>query len=280
MLAFTNNSGPLFIIGTAGNIFFGNSAIGILLFITHILSAISVGIVYGLASKHCTKLEKFSKHTNLNFIHTQKLQAVPSYSSVEKKQSLKSSNSQSNLGEILTTSISKSITSILQIGGFIVLFSVIHSILNRLNIISGICNLLSLFNIPNNYSNGFICGILELTNGINLISSIHTKTISYSILISSFLLGFGGFCIALQVLSISSKYNLSVKKYFLGKMLQGIFSILYAALFIRKCPFFNFDLPTSTTLSGLNQNVIWIAFSVLIVSIFTIFIEQKKSSNT
>lgn len=51
MLAFTNNSGPLFIIGTVGITLFGNSTIGILLLITHILAGMTVGIVLNLISK-------------------------------------------------------------------------------------------------------------------------------------------------------------------------------------------------------------------------------------
>lgn len=51
MLAFTNNSGPLFIIGTVGILLFGNTSIGILLFITHLLSSITVGLILGICSK-------------------------------------------------------------------------------------------------------------------------------------------------------------------------------------------------------------------------------------
>ena len=46
LLSFTNNSGPLFIIGTVGILMFRNTTIGILLFITHILACISVGIIF------------------------------------------------------------------------------------------------------------------------------------------------------------------------------------------------------------------------------------------
>lgn len=46
LLTFTNNSGALFIIGTVGITLFGNTTIGVLLFITHILSCISVGFVF------------------------------------------------------------------------------------------------------------------------------------------------------------------------------------------------------------------------------------------
>ena len=46
LLAFTNNSGPLFIIGTVGIKMFGSSTIGFLLLVTHILACISVGICF------------------------------------------------------------------------------------------------------------------------------------------------------------------------------------------------------------------------------------------
>ena len=46
LLSFTNNSGPLFIIGTVGILMFGNTSIGILLFITHILACLTVGILF------------------------------------------------------------------------------------------------------------------------------------------------------------------------------------------------------------------------------------------
>lgn len=46
LLAFTNNSGPLFIIGTVGISLFGDVQIGILLLTTHILACITVGILF------------------------------------------------------------------------------------------------------------------------------------------------------------------------------------------------------------------------------------------
>ena len=46
LLSFTNNSGPLFIVGTVGISMFGNSTIGLLLLVTHILACITVGIIF------------------------------------------------------------------------------------------------------------------------------------------------------------------------------------------------------------------------------------------
>ena len=63
LLAFTNNSGPLFIIGTVGIGLFANKSIGLLLFITHFMACITVGVIFKFFSKsfkmthyHCQKL--------------------------------------------------------------------------------------------------------------------------------------------------------------------------------------------------------------------------------
>ena len=45
LLAFTNTSGPLFIIGTCGIAMFNDSKIGFLLLISHILGSVTVGLI-------------------------------------------------------------------------------------------------------------------------------------------------------------------------------------------------------------------------------------------
>lgn len=224
LLSFTNNSGPLFIIGTVGISMFGNSTIGFLLLITHLLASITVGIVF-----------RYWKY-NKNYSYTKN----NSYTSSKENISF------SNLGEIIGNSISSSINTILLIGGFVVLFSVIISILQTsqlLNILSNcIKPLFNLLNIPHNFGNGLICGILELTNGLNIVCNIPTKKLSINIIIASFLLGLGGISILLQVWSTIAKTDLSIKPYILGKLLHACFSAFYTFIFLNIFPFFNFDL--------------------------------------
>ena len=61
LLAFTNNSGPLFIIGTVGISLFGNTTIGILLFITHLLACITVGILFRFSIRAISYLISLEK---------------------------------------------------------------------------------------------------------------------------------------------------------------------------------------------------------------------------
>lgn len=226
LLSFTNNSGPLFIVGTVGISMFGNSTVGLLLLITHILACITTGIIF--------RFWKYNKKSP-DYVNNQDSN-LPKYSNV----------SFSNLGEVLAKSISSSTSTILMIGGFVVIFSSIISIFKS----SGILDLLVLmftpaFNfmhIDNNFIYGILTGILEITNGINLISNISVKNISINIIITAFLLGCGGLSVLLQVWSIVSKTDLSIKPYIYGKLLHGIIAAFYTFLIIQVCPLFNFNL--------------------------------------
>lgn len=225
MLAFTNNSGPLFILSTVGISLFGNSTIGLLLLITHILACLSVGFLF-----------RFWKSKN------------PSSTQVFPQNEIKKEEVNfSNLGDILGKSILSAIKTVVMIGGFVVLFSIILSILNNSHIISMLGNVihpfLSFFGFDDiRFSTSLISGMLELTNGVTQISFIACKNISMNIILSAFLLGFGGLSILLQVYSIIAKANLSIKSYFIGKLLHGILAAFYTFCFIHYFPIFNFNL--------------------------------------
>ena len=225
LLTFTNNSGPLFIIGTVGISLFGNTSIGFLLFITHLLSCLTIGIMFRFW-KYKSNLE-----CKLNNLKQKNKKTPPKFSS---------------LGSILQSSIMSSVKTMVMIGGFVMLFSVIISILNNTGILgllsTAISPILSLLNIPPSFANGILSGIVEVTNGVSIISSVHIKAISINIIICAFLLGFGGISVLLQVLSITSTSDISIKPYIIGKFMQGCFSALYTFLIIQSFPIFNFDI--------------------------------------
>lgn len=220
--------GPLFIIGTVGISMFGSSTIGFLLLITHILASLTVGFLFRfwkstpLQSPNNTKV-----YTNLNKIQNKKI-------------------SFSNLGESIAESITSAVSTIIMIGGLVVIFSVIISIFKASNIISILSNIFTpcfnLLHIPTTFIAPLLTGLLEITNGISLISSIQIKAISINIIFTAFLLGFGGISVFLQVLSITSKTDLSIKPYIIGKLLHGTIAAFYTFLFIQFLPMFNFNL--------------------------------------
>ena len=229
LLAFTNNSGPLFILGTVGISLFFDSTIGILLLITHILACITVGFLF--------RFWKLNSKSQIN----------GTFLNYKENGKVSKSISLSNLGELLSNAIMSAITTILMIGGFVVLFSVVLSILQNTKTLDIISNtIMPIFNVLGikepSFSIGFISGLLEITNGIKIISLITYRNISTNIILSSFLLGFGGISILLQVWAIISRTDISIKPYIIGKLLHGIFAVIYTYIFISCFSIFNFNL--------------------------------------
>ena len=221
LLTFTNNSGPLFIIGSVGISLFNDSSIGFLLLFTHLLACISVAFVFRFW-KSSTRSASSTYNVSDNVVAF------------------------SNLGEVISKSILSAIKSIFLIGGFVVLFNVIISLFNNLMIFNILANIfLPIFNfihVDTRFIIPILSGLIELTSGINLISLIHTSKLGISVIMTAFLLGFAGISILLQVWSISSKSDLSIKPYFLGKLLQGIFASFYTALIILNLSYYKFLL--------------------------------------
>lgn len=209
LLAFTNNSGPLFILGTIGISFLNNKEIGYVLLITHILAALTVGILFRkwkADKKIYLKTHNFNREENKNL-------------------------SLSRFGEILGNSIKKSILTILNIGGFIVMFSVIISILEESKLFFIISYILEMCGFNGKFVIGIIKGCLELTNGAKIVSLYAFS--KFNIGIIAFLLGFGGLSVMLQVYSIVGKENISIKSYIYGKLLQGGLAFIYTVIILN-----------------------------------------------
>lgn len=218
LITFTNNSGPLFILGTVGVTLFYDSSIGILLLCTHILACISVGFIFRFWKINVKEKRNINTlETNISF---------------------------NSLGNVLSKSILSAINSIVLIGGFIVLFGLVLSILQKSSILYLIklplVPIFNMLNINTNFIIPLLSGILELTNGITLVTSIACKNLVINIVLCAFLLGFGGISIMLQVLSIISKSDISIKPYILGKLLQGILASFYTFLIINNFSYFNY----------------------------------------
>lgn len=245
----------------------GDTRTGFLLFITHVLACITVGVLFRF-----WKYKSNSKESKNKYIYTPKKQLTFS-----------------NLGTILSESIINSFNTIIMIGGFIVLFSVILSILEQSKILEMVSNVLSpffcTFNINHNFLKAAITGVIELTNGLEQVCSIANKSISFNIILCAFLLGFGGISVLLQVYSIVSSSDISIKPYIIGKSLQGIFASIYTYLIINNFNFFNLDLiPTfsgdiTKATNYYTSNMLFVFFIILSIIIFYVifnkFINKK-----
>ncbi len=238
LIAFTNSSGPLFVIGAIGIGMFADEKVGLLLLLTHFLASITVGIIFRFYKRHST-------------------------SNIIPQVSIKSNSiNLSNLGTVMANAINKSISTLLLIGGYIVFFAVLSEILTN-----------TLFkSINNNLILGILNGILEITSGIKKLAML--DNIDYTILlpIVSLILGFGGFSVYMQVSSIVAETNLSMKTYFWGKLMQGIFACIYTYIFMKYTTFFSWKMVSAFNYYSYSTPVINESFSIfrMITTLFFI----------
>lgn len=190
LLIFTNNAGPLFIIGSIGCSIYLNKNIGFLLLAISISSSIITGFVFGKIYKDSNRASSDSNTIELTI---------------------------SSFGEIVSKCIKNAFFTLSNVCGFVILFSLIISMIKS----SGILSL-----INNIWIENFALGLLEITNGIKSISALSGSSMLTCLIMTSALLGTGGICVLLQVWSSISNTDLSIKPYVLGKLFNGIVSAI------------------------------------------------------
>lgn len=209
-LSFCNNPGPLFVIGTTATAMLQCPYAGYFMMLCIFLGSITTGFIFRFYGKKQPQKTVSSKY-------------ISSYNN-------------NSIGTLLGKSVFESMETVVQIGGFVILFSVIIQALEKTNIISFISEkLVILFpNASYELISGIFCGILEMTNGANIISNSN-HSLFIQILFITAILSFGGFSILAQTLSILSNSSIHTGIYILSKICNSFFSASYVFILY---PFF------------------------------------------
>ncbi|UYZ23500.1 sporulation integral membrane protein YlbJ [Mesobacillus jeotgali] len=219
LVSFTNSSNPLFIFGAVSVGFFYNVQLGVILALAHYLGNISVGLVmrfYGRNEENATK----EKGRNLTI--------RDAFAALHRTR-IKDNRP---IGKLLGDAVMSSIQTLLMIGGFIILFSVINKLLFHLHITAFLAEflemLLVMLGMTESLSLPFISGLFEITLGSQMTSQIQEATLMHQAVITSFILAFSGFSVQAQVASILAQTDIRFKPFFFARILHGIFAAFYA----------------------------------------------------
>lgn len=207
LAAFTNNSSPLFILSAVALGMLGFPQAGPILLLAHYGSNLVLGIILGI----------FAPRKN-----TVRIPSVPAQHPAST--------------QAFAQSIRRAIGSILNIGGFVTLFSVIIALGENYGLFTFLNHcfayLLTFSGFSAENASGLSYGLLEMTLGINELASGGTPLLSKLILIS-FVLGWGGLCVQAQVASILIEENISVKYFLLLRPLQALLSSILTIVFFH-----------------------------------------------
>lgn len=252
LISFTNNSNPLFIYGAVSVGFFANVKLGLLLAVSHYLGNLVVGIIMRFYKYNETKDFKRGKEDDNLFkvafkeLHSTRLK--------EKR----------TIGKILGDAVSNSIRTLLIIGGFIILFSVLNQILFALGMTKILASTLTLFfhmlSLPEALTLPLIAGLFEITQGAYLTSQVINVSLLHQAMIVSFVLAFSGFSVQAQVASILAEAKLPFKPFFIGRVIQACFSMFFCLLLFK--PLYSNQAtqtpPTDLPVSTMEPTNIWV----------------------
>ncbi|WP_308165740.1 sporulation integral membrane protein YlbJ [Clostridium algidicarnis] len=226
LISIASNSSPLFLIGSVGTSMLGNTRAGYLLLFSNYLSCVFMAII--LKHKYKEPVSKLKVKT------------------------IKSSKN-NNLGMVLKSSIENAIATTLNIGSYVVIFSVILDIIKNNVVFNIVLNKIYIeSSLQKNALSGIILGLIEVTNGCYLLSKGNINYV-LSLCLISFLCAFSGLAIIAQIHSFTHKYKeISIIKYVIRKVIQGIISFiitLISLLFLNDRTLFTFSNKTPLTIS-------------------------------
>lgn len=188
LMLFSNNAGPAFVIATVGGMFFSDVKTGVIIYLSHIFSSLIIAYI---------------------------LSFFPVPVAIRK-------NSQAirpPFAKVFISSVTDSVSSVLNVTGIIVFFSVLIKGLDIIKITAF---------MPEAFS-GIFKGMLEMTTGIKILAASDFPY-NLKVILSTFLVSFSGASVFFQMGSFSDEIN--IRPCVIAKLFGGILSMVICYLFL------------------------------------------------
>ena len=193
LMLYCNNTGMLFMLSTVGTVFFGSERTGRKLLLCNTLAALTLAAVSGILSKN-----QPPEKPNTDFSPPE--------------------------NAVLSKTVVSSVHSMLIIGAYIIIFSVISEIFAILHIYDGLASLFAPLGLDKNLSKAAALGILEVTNGCRAAAGNSKECFVAAAVVC----GWGGLSVHAQSTEFLNDTDLSPIPYLAGKGLNAILCGIYA----------------------------------------------------
>lgn len=221
----TSISGPLFISGAVATSILKNPAVAEFIYFPHIISALVTAMLFHV------------------FVYPKSMREAP------RLRTGKPEKINIRVGKVLNDSIMNSLSTIGMIGGFIILFSVFTTIMEKLNVFSFLGFIISpvfqLLHLDLSLSPALLTGILEMSNGCIALGSI-PGLMTQKILVATLIITFSGLSILFQTYSVMSLGGIKNRYFIPVKITQSIIAVLLCVVFLNFMSVSVGDFPQST----------------------------------
>lgn len=279
LLSFTNTADPLFIFGAVAVGMFGRPDLGIVLGMAHYISSFTVGIIF-----------KFYKNDT-----QEKIREIPEKPSAgifkrAVRALLRARREDGRtFGRLMGDAVKESMATLLMIGGFIMLFSVLVKMLEVFGILAVITpvigGILKLFGIDPVLAETVFNGILEIDLG-TMAAGHAAAPLAERLMVASWIIAWSGLCVHGQVASVIHDTDIRMGPYMAARMIHGFLAAWYTwlllgplsqvtAMIVKPVPVWKrFDPVARVVLSG--KQIVLVLAILLLLSIGVSFYQRYR----
>lgn len=134
-------------------------------------------------------------------------------------------------GEALTEAVASSGRSMLLICAWVLVFSGLAALLRELGVSAFLEKALPF--LPEGGGSAVLAGLLEVTNGCKAAAGLAG---SFAPVLCGFFMGFGGCCIALQVMTFARKLSLPLGRFLCWRLVQGTLAAVFTFFLLKIFP--------------------------------------------
>lgn len=218
LLCFTNTADPLFMTGAVAVGMFGNPAVGRALVASHYLSALILGVMLRFWGNKKDRVEAPLSQAKGPII----VRALRALIVARRKDGRP-------LGQLLGDSIRTSVTTLLLIGGFIILFSVAIRMLAIVGIVDFMSRLffrlLGHFGLHPGTLEALVCGTFEITLGTQLASQA-SAPLYQNVMTASAIIAWSGLSVHAQVAAVIQGTDIRMTPYVISRLVQAVLAAL------------------------------------------------------
>ncbi|MFZ5599739.1 MAG: sporulation integral membrane protein YlbJ [Bacillota bacterium] len=223
LMSFTNNSSPLFMLTAVAVGMFGRPDLGVVIAGSHYLANLLLGFLlrfYGRKEPQTNNVPPAAWSLKQSF------RVLLQQTSWERQP----------LGQLLGDAVASSVSKLLNIGGFIILFAVIIRLLQHAGIIDLLATLLGLLLVPLGVSpeilTALASGLFEMTIGTKMASEAAAPELQ-RLMAVAMILGWSGLSIHAQVASMIAKTDLRMGLFVFTRIAHAALATLFTLVFYR-----------------------------------------------
>lgn len=223
LMSFTNNSSPLFMLTAVAVGMFGRPELGVVIAGSHYLANLLLGLV----------LRFYGRQD-----HERAALSTPGCWSLRQavRTLLSSVKERPPLGQLLGEAVSSSVTKLINIGGFIILFAVIIRLLKEVGVIDLISSFLSVLLLPLGFPPDILTaissGLFEMTIGTKLASEANASEL-HRLMAVAIILGWSGLSIHAQVASMIAQTDIRMGLFVITRIAHAALAGFFTWFFYK-----------------------------------------------